>query len=181
MPAALSTGPCVPTGETTPAGDATAQVMEAWQRERPGVDATPLAVFSRVARLAKHLDQVRKAVLDRHNLQYWEFDVLAELRRAGEPYELTPGQMASAMLVSSGTMTNRIDRLETAGLVTRHADQQDGRVTWVRATAAGLAAIDAAMDDLLQRETELLAAIPAEARSQLALHLSHLLVGFESH
>src|SRR5438270_8345429 len=84
------------------------RLVEAWQRERPDLDVSPLTVLSRVSRLARHLDLARGEAFTDHGLETWEFDVLAALRRAGPPYELSPGQLLTMTLVSSGTMTNRI-------------------------------------------------------------------------
>ena len=89
-------------------------VVEAWRRERPDLDVTPMQVLSRISRLARHLDRERAGAFSRHDLEYWEFDVLAALRRAGSPYHLTPGQLVKETLVTSGTMTNRVDRLDVA-------------------------------------------------------------------
>src|SRR6059058_6697504 len=86
------------------------RLIEAWRRERPDLDVAPLEVLSRVSRLARHLDRARGAAFSAHGLEPWEFDVLAALRRAGAPYELSPGQLTAEALVTSGTMTNRIDR-----------------------------------------------------------------------
>jgi DNA-binding MarR family transcriptional regulator len=160
--------------------DATSEVVEAWRGLRPDLDVSPLEVFSRVTRLAKYLDNVRGAAFARHNLQGWEFDVLAELRRAGAPHELTPGQMSSRMLVSSGTMTNRIDRLQAAGLVKRREDGNDRRVTRVRLTKAGQARVDAAIADLVRREAELLAPLPQSASLAAAAVLAALLAPLEA-
>ena len=87
-------------------------IVEAWNRERPDLDVRPLSVLSRVTRLARHLDQARTSAFAQHDLEGWEFDVLAALRRSGTPYALSPGQLATQTMVTSGTMTNRIDRLE---------------------------------------------------------------------
>ncbi|MDR1799607.1 MAG: MarR family transcriptional regulator [Bifidobacteriaceae bacterium] len=168
-------------GAAGPVEDATARLVAAWRRERPDLDASPLEVLSRVTRLAKHLDRVRRAVFQRYHLQHWEFDVLTDLRRSGPPFELTPGQMIAEQLVSSGTMTNRIDRMVQAGLVTRHADAADGRVVRVRLTAAGLALIDQVIEDFLAGEAELLAPLTPAQRDQLAAHLLRLLEPFEAH
>jgi DNA-binding MarR family transcriptional regulator len=154
-------------------------VVEAWGRQRPDLDARPLEIFSRVTRLSKYLDQVRQAAFERHELQGYEFDVLAELRRAGQPYELTPGQMTAQMLVSSGTMTNRIDRLQAAGLVKRREDPSDGRVTRVRLTTAGRKRVDAALADLLQRQAELLAHLTPERCQVAAAFLAEVLEPLE--
>src|SRR5215467_2014716 len=86
-------------------------LVAAWQAERPDLDVAPLQVLSRVSRLAKHLDRARRAAFAAHGLEAWEFDVLSALRRHGAPYQLSPGSLLHATLVTSGTMTNRIDRM----------------------------------------------------------------------
>ena len=88
------------------------RLVAAWRRERPDLDVRPFEVLSRVTRLARHLDRARRAAFAEHDLEVGEFDVLAALRRAGDPYVLSPGQLLAQTLVTSGTMTNRIDRLE---------------------------------------------------------------------
>jgi hypothetical protein len=87
------------------------RLVAAWRRERPDLDVEPLEVLSRVSRLARHLDRARRIAFSEHQLESWEFDVLTSLRRAGTPYQLSPGQLLTQTLVTSGTMTNRIDRL----------------------------------------------------------------------
>ncbi|MDR0591862.1 MAG: MarR family transcriptional regulator [Bifidobacteriaceae bacterium] len=159
--------------------DATGQVVEAWGRERPDLDVSSLEVFSRVTRLAKYLDQVRGEAFERHGLQSWEFDVLAELRRSGQPYELTPGQMSAAILLSTGAMTNRLNRIEAAGLIERREDPNDGRVVRVRLTAAGRERVDAALAALVERQSDLLAPVSATNRTRLAATLAQLLTPFE--
>ncbi len=89
---------------------------EAWARERSDLDLAPVAVFSRITRLARHLDLARRDAFAAHGIESWEFDVLAALRRAGAPYELSPGRLLRETLVTSGTMTNRVDRLAARGL-----------------------------------------------------------------
>ena len=95
------------------------RILKAWARETPDLDVSPLRVLSRVSRLARYLDFARREAFARHNLDTWEFDVLAALRREGAPYELSPGQLIQQTLSTSGTMTNRIDRLAERGLVER--------------------------------------------------------------
>src|SRR5450759_3601735 len=102
-------------------------IVAAWHAERPDLDVEPLQVLSRISRLARHLDRARRAAFASHGLEPWEFDVLSALRRQGAPYQLTPGALLHATLVTSGTMTNRIDRLTAAGLVSRHRDQHAAR------------------------------------------------------
>lgn len=154
-------------------------LLAAWQRERPELDVAPLAVLSRVSRLARHLDRARRAAFAQHGLEVFEFDVLAALRRAGSPYELSPGQLLHQTLVGSGTMTNRLDRLESRGLVGRRPDPEDRRGIRVRLTARGRVLVDAAVTDLLAREKALLAALPDRDREQLARLLRAVLVHFE--
>src|SRR4051794_38192665 len=144
------------------------RLVGAWRTERPELDVEPLHVLSRISRLARHLDRARRSVFAAHDLESWEFDVLTALRRAGEPYQLNPGQLLRATLVTSGTMTNRIDRLEAAGLVRRHPDQQDKRGVQVRLTEAGKTRVDAAFADLLDRERLLLGGLSAADRHHLA-------------
>src|SRR5699024_9775366 len=121
------------------------RIVGAWARERPDLPTVPLSVFSRISRLARHLDRARRTAFAQHHLEVWEFDVLTALRRAGHPYELTPGALMTQTMVSSGTMTNRIDRLVAHALVRRAADRADRRVVQVRLTDTGLATVDAAM------------------------------------
>lgn len=161
------------------AEDEVDRIVQAWQRERPDLDLAPLRVFSRIGRLSRHLDLARRAAFTQHGLEVWEFDVLSALRRAGDPYELTPGRLLTQTLVSSGTMTNRIDRLVAHGLVVRAAAPEDRRVVLVRLTAAGRAAVDAAMEDLLRRESVLLAGIDGEQSEDLSAILRQLLTEFE--
>src|SRR3954447_3193731 len=87
------------------------ELVEAWHRERADLDLAPVEVFSRVSRLARLLDNSRRAAFTAHRIETWEFDVLAALRRAGKPYQLTPGALLRQTMVTSGTMTNRVDRL----------------------------------------------------------------------
>ncbi|WP_068263360.1 MarR family winged helix-turn-helix transcriptional regulator [Janibacter limosus] len=155
-------------------------IVEAWRRERPDLDVEPLHVFSRVSRLARLLDLDRTSAFARHELEGWEFDVLSALRRAGEPYELSPGRLVQETLVTSGTMTNRIDRLATKGWVERLPSPSDRRGVIVRLTAGGQAAVDAAMADLLTREAELLDSMASDERGALTRALKRLLAPFEA-
>ncbi|MFC4561945.1 MarR family winged helix-turn-helix transcriptional regulator [Nocardiopsis mangrovi] len=150
-------------------------LVEAWRTERPDLDVEPLQVLSRVSRLARHLDRARRTVFTDHDLEPWEFDVLAELRRSGPPYELSPGRLLRATLVTSGTMTNRIDRLAAAGLVRRHPDPADKRGVLVRLSNGGRERVDAALADLLTYEESLLSGVSPEDRRVLARLLRSIL------
>jgi DNA-binding MarR family transcriptional regulator len=156
------------------------RLVAAWRTERPDLDTEPLHVLSRVSRLARHLDRARRAVFAAHGMESWEFDVLTALRRAGPPYELSPGRLLRATLVTSGTMTNRIDNLESAGLVRRGPDPQDKRGVLVRLTDAGRTRVDAAFDELVDRERDLLASLSPGDRQTLAGLLRSLLVPFDA-
>jgi DNA-binding MarR family transcriptional regulator len=144
------------------------RLAAAWQRERPDLDVAPLQVLSRVTRLARHLDLGRRQSFTAHSLEGWEFDVLAALRRAGQPYSMSPGQLGVETLVTSGTMTNRIDRLESRDLVRREPDPSDRRGVRVVLTEAGRRAVDDAMKDLLTREEDLLAALTKQEQVTLS-------------
>ena len=156
------------------------RIIAAWAAEAPGLDTEPLAVLSRVSRLARHLDLARKRCFAAHGLEVWEFDVLAALRREGPPYELSPGELIHQTLSSSGTMTNRIDRLTDRGLVERQANPADRRGVRVRLTQQGGETVTAAMADLVAFERGLLDALTPLTRRQLAASLRTLLAGFEA-
>jgi len=156
------------------------RLVSAWRKERPDLDVSPLEVLSRISRLSKHLERERRAAFAAHGIESWEFDVLTALRKAGEPYEMSPGALLRATLVTSGTMTNRINRLVTAGLVTRHPDPEDRRGVLVRLTPAGMERVDAALADLLRREQELLAGLDQEERRALADLLRRLLIPLDA-
>ncbi|WP_425956173.1 MarR family winged helix-turn-helix transcriptional regulator [Xylanimonas sp. McL0601] len=155
------------------------RIVADWRRERPDLAVEPLEVFSRVTRLARHLDRARRGAFFAHDLDTWEFDVLSALRRAGDPYELSPGALVTATLVTSGTMTNRIDRLESRGLVERHRSPDDRRGVVVRLTPAGRARVDAAMTDLLAHEAGMLEALPSDQRPELAALLREVIAQFD--
>ena len=162
-----------------PAHDEVDRIVDAWLRERPDLDFAPLQVLSRVARLSKHLDRARRTAFSRSELDSWEFDVLSALRRAGAPYELSPKALLQQTLVSSGTMTNRIDRLVERGLVTRRTDPNDGRGIFVGMNPAGLTRVDAAITRLVDAEAELLATLSPSEQTGLATLLRKLSLDFD--
>jgi DNA-binding MarR family transcriptional regulator len=161
-----------------PGPDEVDRITAAWQRERPDLDVSPLQVLSRVTRLARHLDLARRQAFATHSLETWEFDVLAALRRAGPPYSLSPGQLGTETLVTSGTMTNRIDRLESRDLVRREPDPHDRRGVRVVLTDRGRSTVDDALFDLVAREHEVLQALPVESQEELASLLRALVREF---
>ena len=154
------------------------RLIAAWQRERPDMDVAPMHVLSRISRLALHLDRARKEAFAGHDLESSEFDVLSALRRSGEPCQLSPGQLVQETLVTSGTMTNRVDRLVARRLVERLPDPHDRRGVLVRLTAEGKVAVDGAFEALLAAEADLLADLPDADRTRLAALLRSLLAPF---
>jgi DNA-binding MarR family transcriptional regulator len=175
-PARAATG----TSAGFPATDEVDDLVAGWRAERPDLNVEPLQVLSRISRLARHLDRARRAAFAAHGLESWEFDVLSALRRQGAPYQLSPGALLRATLVTSGTMTNRIDRLADAGLVSRQPDLQDKRGVLVALTTRGLAAVDAALADLLSSERQLLTGLDAGQQRDLAALLRVLLAPFDA-
>lgn len=163
-----------------PVHDDVDEIVAAWRRERPDLDPEPLHVFSRLSRLARRLDLDRATAFGDHGIDGWEFDVLSALRRAGDPYELSPGRLVQETLVTSGTMTNRIDRLAAKGWVERAPSPTDRRRVIVRLTDAGRSAVDGAMADLLDRERDQLSGLGTAEITELTVLLRRLLAPFES-
>ncbi len=156
------------------------RIIAAWHTERPDVDTTPMTVLSRITRLARRLDLERRTAFADQQLEPWQFDVLSSLRRAGSPYALTPGALMNELMVSSGTTTNRIDRLEREGLVVRSPSPGDRRTVLVTLTAAGRQRVDTALIALLACETRLLSPLSSDDSEQLAQLLRRLLLPFEN-
>lgn len=154
--------------------DEVSKIIAAWGAARPELDLTPLAVFSRLGRVAKHLTKIRAAAFDEAQLESWEFDVLAVLRRAGSAKKLSAKALAQETMVTSGTMTNRLARLSERGLISRTQDPNDGRSVLVQITAAGIKLVDQALTDLLTAESAALQQLTAAERNRLAQLLSKL-------
>lgn len=152
------------------------ELVAAWQRERPDLVLEPMQVWSRIARLAQLLSSARAAAFAAQELHIWEFDVLAALRRAGEPYRLAPGQLIAQTHVTSGTMTNRVDRLCVRGFVERMANPQDGRGVFVQLTSKGRQKVDEALADLVAAEAELASVLEPAEQVELAGALRTLLL-----
>lgn len=155
------------------------RIIEAWENERPDLDVSPLSILSRVSRLDRHLDRVRRGIFTSKGLEPWEFDVLSALRRAGKPYTLSPGALVTQTMVTSGTMTNRIDRMEARGLVTRKPSPDDRRAVIVELTEPGLEMVDAAFTALLDIEHHVLEALTDTDQPALANMLRVLTRQFE--
>lgn len=152
------------------------RILAQWSRERPDLDTRAMGLVGRIQRAAAALRPRLDATHELSGLQGESFDVLASLRRAGRPYQLSPTQLYQEMMLTSGAMTNRIDRLEEAGLVSRRPDPRDRRGTLVRLTAKGKTLIDAATTKHVANEERLLGALTARERLQLAELLRKLLL-----
>lgn len=155
-------------------------ILLQWAQERPDLDASPMGPIGRIKRCAALLEQRLDANLARFDLNLWEFDMLATLRRAGAPYRLSPTALFSTLMVTSGTMTHRLKRLEAGGLIQRVPNAQDARSMLVQLSAKGLKLIDRAVEAHVEKERELLEALPAAVLAQLDGHLSTLLLALEA-
>jgi DNA-binding MarR family transcriptional regulator len=154
-------------------------ILEQWRRERPDLDVEPLGLVGRLIRTTQLADDVLTAGLAPYQLQRGWFDLLAPLRRAGAPYELTPTELMRATMVSSGGITKRLDRLESAGLIERRPDPTDRRGTRVRLTRAGKATIDAAIETHVENEAHLIDPLTPRERTALDRSLRKLLSALE--
>ncbi len=161
------------------AADEVDRIVEAWSRERPDLDFSPLHVLSRVDRIAKQLEKARADAFLESGLAPWEFDVLAALRRAGPPYRLSPKSLLQQTLVTSGTMTNRIDRLHARGLVERKDDPNDGRGVLVELSDSGRVKVDAVIAALIESESTLLAGLTPAERARITDLLRKLSLGLD--
>ncbi|MCP2336428.1 MarR family winged helix-turn-helix transcriptional regulator [Actinomadura rupiterrae] len=156
-------------------GDAMDAILEQWARERPDLDLWAMGANGRIARLRHRLQQANHEFYRQHGLENHEFDMLATLRRSGEPYALTPGALLKASLVTSGAITNRIDKLEAKGLVERVRDGSDRRSVRIRLTPRGLDLIDGLMGPHVDNVARMLSALSPEQREQFDTALRVLL------
>ena len=143
-------------------------ILEQWARERPDLDCSPMGIIGRITQLQREVYLAQRATFARHGLDAPSFDVLAALRRAGEPYQLTPTALMRTALVTSGAITQRLDRLEEKGLITRERSEADGRAVVVTLTDTGRKALDDALPDHLATERDMLAGLTAAEQEQLA-------------
>lgn len=149
------------------ARDHVARIQQEWARERPEVDVSPQGVIGRLHRLAAHLTAELAPVFEARGLSAGEFDVLAALRRAGEPFARTPSELAESTMITSGGLTKRVDRLESAGLVERRASESDGRSRVVALTTVGRELVDRAFDAHMANEQRLVGLLAADDRAAL--------------
>jgi DNA-binding MarR family transcriptional regulator len=157
--------------------DAVDRITSQWEAVRPDVDVSPIEVIGRVSRLSRLIDRRLAENFARYDLENWMYDVLATLRRSGEPYELTAGDLVRQSMVTTGAVTNRIDRLEERGLVERAPDT-DRRKVIVRLTKAGLKIVDEVVIAHTTTEREMLSELSPRQQQDLANLLRTLLVSF---
>jgi len=155
------------------------QLVEQWRAVRPDLDLAPMATFGRLGRIQAHSSRAIEAVFERHGLSIGEFDVLAALRRSGTPYVMTPTALSRLLMLSPAGMTNRVDRLEAAGLVERRPDPNDRRSSLVVLTGAGRERADAAVTEHVANEAGLLAGLTKAERRTFDQLLRKLLAGLE--
>lgn len=162
-------------------GDHVDHLVAQWRHARPDLDVSPMGVIARISRLCRILERRIEEVYAEHGLNQAQFGVLAALRRAGPPYRLSPTALYESLLISSGAMTNRLDRLTAAGLVRRVPDPRDGRSLLVALTPKGRRLIDRVLTLHYDNERRLLESLSDEEREALTGILRRLLIDFEDH
>ena len=156
-------------------------ILAQWAAERPDLNASPMGIVGRISRLSLVVDKELEPVFEQFGLNSWSFDMLATLRRAGDPYRLSPTNLFRSMMVTSGTMTNRIDRLTEKGLVRRVPDPEDRRGIQVELTQQGRELIDRALISHVANEAQLLQPLSLEEQQTLATLLHKWLSSLEHH
>jgi DNA-binding MarR family transcriptional regulator len=154
-------------------------ILAQWHRERPDLDVSPMGIIERMGRLSKHLERAIQSTFSEFGLNVAEFDVLAALRRSGSPYQLSPTELFNTLMVTSGTMTHRIDCLEKSQLVRRLPDPSDRRGTLIELTEKGFDLIERAVEAHVNNEHRILSVLEPLERQALTHLLRKLLVSFE--
>lgn len=160
--------------------DAVDHILAQWARERPDLDVTPMGLIGRLGRLRAHLTRAHETAFQRHGLNGASFDLLATLRRSGPPFRLSPSDLLDTMMITSGTMTNRIDQLEKQGLVERLPHPDDRRALLVALTVKGRDVIDAAVTDHVENQHRLVETLTPPERAALDALLRRYLTAFEA-
>lgn len=155
------------------------KIIEQWRLERPDLDTRPMALIGRLGRIRAHLSREMEKTFAAHGLNAANFDMLATLRWSGAPYRLSPGALMNTTMVSSGTMTNRIDQLEKAGLVERRKNPEDGRSVDIQLTPKGFSLIDGALADHCNTQKKLVEGLSDEDFAALDAIMVRLLARFE--
>lgn len=158
-------------------GDSVDRLLAQWRAERPDIDPAPMGVVGRISRASRLLERELRQNFAAHGLQPYEFDILATLRRAGAPYRLTAGALVASSMVTSGAITNRIDRLVAKDLVTRETDPDNRRSVLIGLTGRGRRLVDELAGVHVDHENRLLQALDPHEQEQLADLLRKLLTG----
>lgn len=156
------------------------KITQQWELERPDLDVSAMGLIGRLGNVAHHLAREMENVFAQFDLNRSSFDVLATLRRAGSPFTLSPRDMLTTLMVTSGTMTNRIDQLEKVGYVKRYVNPEDGRGFLITLTPEGLTLINQAIEAHTQNQTRLISRLPIEQQQSLDQILRLFLASFES-
>jgi DNA-binding MarR family transcriptional regulator len=159
--------------------DAVDKILAQWNRERPDLDVGPMGLLGRLSRLRNHVSRDVEAEFARHGLNLSSFDVLATLRRSGPPYRLSPGELMETMMITSGTMTNRIDQLEKAGMVERLDNPEDRRGVIIALTDKGFEVVDKTVTAHVANQHKIVAPLDAYERQQLNTLLTKWLAAYE--
>lgn len=159
--------------------DALDTIVAQWKQEKPHLNTQPMEILGRMARLAKHLEAAIAACHKQYDLKLGEFDVLATLRRAGAPYSLTPSELIDSMMLSSGAMTNRLDKLQTRELIIRTHSEEDRRSVTVSLTSQGIELIDEVMEQHVQVQEKVLAGFSEQQQAQMNKLFKTWLSGWE--
>lgn len=165
--------------EGADADDSIDRIEQAWGRERPDIDVSSVGIVSRIWRVGRHLERARNKRLAELGTDRVTLDVLAMLRRSGPPYRRTAGELTRASLITSGGVSQRLDKLEKAGYVSRSIHPQDRRRIEVELTPDGMALVDSVLSDLMEHESEMLDALSAQDKDELRRTLKRLLSLFE--
>ncbi|MER2496106.1 MarR family transcriptional regulator [Vibrio neptunius] len=147
--------------------DAIDRVVEQWAKEKPELDTEPMAIMGRLLRIAKHMETEVTQLHKRYDLKLGEFDVLATLRRSGSPFRLTPSELIDSMMLTSGAMTNRLDKLESKRLIAREHSKQDRRSVTVQLTDEGFTLIDKIIEEHAQVQQKLVKGMNSNQKRQI--------------
>ncbi len=159
--------------------DAIDRVVEQWDKEKPELDTQPMAIMGRLMRIAKHMETRVAELHKQYDLKMGEFDVLATLRRAGAPYRLTPSALIESMMLTSGAMTNRLDKLENKGLIAREHSKEDRRSVTVELTSGGFQLIDHLILEHVEVQQDFIRGLSKDEKAQVNKALKILLPQFE--
>ncbi|MEZ9462850.1 MarR family winged helix-turn-helix transcriptional regulator [Vibrio splendidus] len=159
--------------------DAIDRVVEQWAKEKPELETEPMAMMGRIMRIAKYMEMQVAELHKKYDMKLGEFDVLATLRRSGKPYRLTPSELIGSMMLTSGAMTNRLDKLEAKGLISREHSKEDRRSVSVQLTKDGLILIDQMMTEHVEMQKKLVKSLSASQKKNTNQLLKTWLSAYE--